>query len=105
MSKKILLIDGNSMANRAFYATMGRMMKTPTGISTNAVYGFFQIMFKTIEEENPDKIIVAFDISSSEKRTKIFSEYKAGRHKTPEDLTMQFPIIKELLRMMNIPIV
>ena len=102
---KILLIDGNSMANRAFYATMGRMMKTPTGISTNAVYGFFQIMFKTIEEENPDKIIVAFDISSSEKRTKIFSEYKAGRHKTPEDLTMQFPIIKELLRMMNIPIV
>ena len=105
MNKKILLIDGNSMANRAFYATMGRMMKTPTGISTNAVYGFFQIMFKTIEEENPDKIIVAFDISSSEKRTKIFSEYKAGRHKTPEDLTMQFPIIKELLRMMNIPIV
>lgn len=105
MSKKILLIDGNSMANRAFYATMGRMMKTPTGISTNAVYGFFQIMFKTIEEENPDKIIVAFDISSSEKRIKIFSEYKAGRHKTPEDLTMQFPIIKELLRMMNIPIV
>ena len=105
MSEKILLIDGNSMANRAFYATMGRMMKTPTGISTNAVYGFFQIMFKTIEEENPDKIIVAFDISSSEKRTKIFSEYKAGRHKTPEDLTMQFPIIKELLRMMNIPIV
>ena len=105
MSKKILLIDGNSMANRAFYATMGRMMKTPTGISTNAVYGFFQIMFRTIEEENPDKIIVAFDISSSEKRTKIFSEYKAGRHKTPEDLTMQFPIIKELLRMMNIPIV
>ena len=105
MSKKILLIDGNSMANRAFYATMGRMMKTPTGISTNAVYGFFQIMFKTIEEENPDKIIVAFDISSSEKRTKIFSEYKAGRHKTPEDLTMQFPIIKELLRVMNIPIV
>ena len=105
MSEKILLIDGNSMANRAFYATMGRMMKTPTGISTNAVYGFFQIMFKTIEEENPDKIIVAFDISSSEKRTKIFSEYKAGRHKTPEDLTMQFSIIKELLRMMNIPIV
>ena len=105
MSKKILLIDGNSMANRAFYATMGRMMKTPTGISTNAVYGFFQIMFKTIEEENPDKIIVAFDISSSEKRTKIFSEYKAGRHKAPEDLTMQFPIIKELLKTMNIPIV
>ena len=105
MSKKILLIDGNSMANRAFYATMGRMMKTPTGISTNAVYGFFQIMFKTIEEEKPDKIIVAFDISSSEKRTKIFNEYKAGRHKAPEDLTMQFPIIKELLRMMNIPIV
>ena len=105
MSKKILLIDGNSMANRAFYATMGRMMKTPTGISTNAVYGFFQIMFKTIEEEKPDKIIVAFDISSSEKRTKIFSEYKAGRHKTPEDLTIQFPIIKELLKTMNIPIV
>ena len=105
MSKKILLIDGNSMANRAFYATMGRMMKTPTGISTNAVYGFFQIMFKTIEEEKPDKIIVAFDISSSEKRTKIFSEYKAGRHKAPEDLTMQFPIIKELLKTMNIPIV
>ena len=105
MSKKILLIDGNSLANRAFYATMGRMMKTPTGISTNAVYGFFQIMFKTIEEEKPDKIIVAFDISSSEKRTKIFNEYKAGRHKAPEDLTIQFPIIKELLKTMNIPIV
>ncbi len=102
---KILLIDGNSMANRAFYATMGRMMKTPTGISTNAVYGFFQIIFKTIEEEKPDKIIVAFDISRSNKRTAIFSEYKSGRHKTPEDLTMQFPIIKDLLKMMNIPIV
>ena len=105
MSKKILLIDGNSMANRAFYATMGRVMKTPAGVSTNAVYGFFQIMFKTIEEEKPDKIIVAFDISSSEKRTKIFNEYKAGRHKAPEDLTIQFPIIKELLKTMNIPIV
>ena len=105
MSKKILLIDGNSMANRAFYATMGRVMKTPTGVSTNAVYGFFQIMFKTIEEEKPDKIIVAFDISRSNKRTEMFSEYKAGRHKTPEELTMQFPIIKELLKMMNIPIV
>ena len=105
MSEKILLIDGNSMANRAFYATMGRVMKTPTGVSTNAVYGFFQIMFKTIEEEKPDKIIVAFDISRSNKRTEMFSEYKAGRHKTPEELTMQFPIIKELLKMMNIPIV
>ena len=105
MSKKILLIDGNSMANRAFYATMGRVMKTPAGVSTNAVYGFFQIMFKTIEEEKPDKIIVAFDISRSNKRTEMFSEYKAGRHKTPEELTMQFPIIKELLKMMNIPIV
>ena len=105
MSEKILLIDGNSMANRAFYATMGRVMKTPTGVSTNAVYGFFQIMFKTIEEEKPDKIIVAFDISRSNKRTEMFSDYKAGRHKTPEELTMQFPIIKELLKMMNIPIV
>ena len=105
MSEKILLIDGNSMANRAFYATMGRVMKTPAGVSTNAVYGFFQIMFKTIEEEKPDKIIVAFDISRSNKRTEMFSEYKAGRHKTPEELTMQFPIIKELLKMMNIPIV
>ena len=105
MSEKILLIDGNSMANRAFYATMGRVMKTPAGVSTNAVYGFFQIMFKTIEEEKPDKIIVAFDISRSNKRTEMFSEYKAGRHKTPEELTMQFPIIQELLTMMNIPIV
>lgn len=102
--EKTLLIDGNSIMNRAFYATMGRMMKTPSGISTNAVYGFLQIFFRVIEDEAPTKIIVAFDLKGELKRSKIYPEYKAGRHKTPEDLVIQFPIIKEILVAMGIKI-
>ena len=100
---KILLIDGNSIMNRAFYGIMGRnILQTPDGVYTNAIYGFLQILFKTMEDLDPKYIAVAFDLKGPTKRHEIYEEYKAGRHATPEELIMQFPIIKEILDAMNI---
>ena len=102
---KLLLIDGNSIMNRAFYGIMGRnILQTPDGIYTNAIYGFLQILFKTVEEMEPSHIAIAFDLKGPTKRHEIYSEYKAGRHATPDELSMQFPIIKDVLKAMNIKI-
>lgn len=102
---KLLLIDGNSIMNRAFYGIMGRnILQTPDGIYTNAIYGFLQILFKTVEEMEPSHIAIAFDLKGPTKRHEIYSEYKAGRHATPDELSMQFPIIKNVLKAMNIKI-
>lgn len=100
---KLLLIDGNSIMNRAFYGIMGRnILQTPDGIYTNAIYGFLQILFKTMEDFNPKYIAVAFDLKGPTKRHEIFEEYKAGRSETPDELKSQFPIIKEILDAMKI---
>lgn len=101
---KILLIDGNSIINRVFYATMNILLRSPSGIYTNGIYGFLNILFSQIEEENPTHIAVAFDLKAPTKRHEMYLEYKAGRHKMPTELTEQFPYLKQILRAMNISV-
>ncbi|NMD70724.1 DNA polymerase I [Bacillus sp. DNRA2] len=95
MDKKLVLIDGNSIAYRAFFALP--LLNNQKGIHTNAVYGFAMILMKLIEEEKPTHILVAFDAGKSTFRHQTFSEYKGGRQKTPPELSEQFPFIQELL--------
>ena len=103
---RILLIDGNSILNRAFYGIMGnKMLMTEDGTYTNAVYGFLSILFKTEEELKPEYIVVAFDKKGPTKRHEMYKEYKANRKGMPEELAMQMPIIKEILQAMNIKII
>ena len=104
--KKLLLIDGNSIMNRAFYGIMGsKMLTTKDGKYTNAVYGFLAIMFKIMDDLNPDYMAVSFDLKAPTARHKMFSEYKANRHGMPDELKEQMPMIKEILKAMNIDIV
>ena len=103
---KLLLIDGNSIMNRAFYGIMGsKMLTTKDGKYTNAVYGFLAIMFKIMEDLNPDYMAVSFDLKGPTARHKMYSEYKANRHGMPNELAEQMPMIKEVLKAMNIDIV
>lgn len=104
--KKLLLIDGNSIMNRAFYGIMGsKMLTTKDGKYTNAVYGFLAIMFKIMEDLNPDYMAVSFDLKAPTARHKMYDKYKANRHGMPDELKEQMPMIKEVLRAMNIDIV
>lgn len=105
MSKRLLLIDGNSIMNRAFYGIMGNKMLSSNGKYTNAVYGFLAILFKNLEDLNPDYIAVSFDLKAKTERHKIYEGYKANRHGMPEELAQQMPMIKEVLSAMNIDIV
>ena len=102
--KKLLLIDGNSIMNRAFYGIMGnKMLTTDDGKYTNALYGFLAILFKNMEEVKPDYILVAFDSkTAADVRKKVYDGYKKSRHKMPEELAQQMPEIKEILKEMNI---
>lgn len=103
---RILLIDGNSILNRAFYGIMGnKMLMTEDGTYTNAVYGFLSILFKTLEDLNPEYIVVAFDKKGPTKRHEMYKEYKANRKGMPDELAVQMPIIKEILQAMNIKII
>ncbi|MGJ7920456.1 DNA polymerase I [Neobacillus sp. LXY-4] len=101
MEKKLVLIDGNSIAYRAFFALP--LLNNNKGVHTNAVYGFTMILMKILEEENPTHILVAFDAGKTTFRHKTFSEYKGGRQKTPPELSEQFPFIQELLDAYGIP--
>ena len=105
MSKRLLLIDGNSIMNRAFYGIMGNKMLSNNGKYTNAVYGFLAILFKNLEDLNPDYIAVSFDLKAKTARHKLYEGYKANRHGMPEELAEQMPMIKEVLKAMNIDIV
>ena len=106
MKEKLLLIDGNSIMNRAFYGIMGsKMLMTNDGKYTNAVYGFLAILFKNLEDLNPAYIAVSFDLKAKTARHKLYEGYKANRHGMPEELAEQMPVIKEILRAMNIDIV
>lgn len=102
--KKLLLIDGNSIMNRAFYGIMGnKVLTSDDGKYTNALYGFLAIMFKNMEEVNPDYMMIAFDSKTAANvRKQQYSGYKASRHGMPEELAYQMPQIKELLTAMNI---
>lgn len=105
-TKKLLLIDGNSIMNRAFYGIMGsKMLKAKDGTYTNAVYGFLAILFKNIEELKPDYMAVSFDLKAKTKRHEMYEQYKANRHEMPDELRTQMPMIKEVLKAMNIDIV
>ncbi len=103
---RLVLIDGNSIMNRAFYGIMSnKMLTTSDGTYTNAVYGFLTILFKIQEDLNPDYLAVAFDLKGPTKRHEIYSEYKANRHGMPDELAIQMPIIKDILNAMNVKIV
>lgn len=101
--KKLVVIDGNSILNRAFYGIMGnKMLMTQDGTYTNAVYGFLAIMFKMLEDEKPEYLAIAFDVKAPTKRHELFAEYKGTRHGMPDELKAQMPIIKDVLNAMNI---
>ncbi len=105
MSKKLVVIDGNSILNRAFYGIMGsKMLMTADGTYTNAVYGFLAIMFKMLDDENPDYLAVAFDLKAKTKRHELYKDYKGTRKGMPDELASQMPIIKKVLTAMNIEI-
>jgi DNA polymerase-1 len=103
---KLVLIDGNSIINRAFYGIMGnKMLMTDDGTYTNAIYGFLNILFKILEDLQPKYLAVAFDLRAPTKRHEMYKEYKAKRTGMPDELASQMPILKEILQAMNIKIV
>ena len=105
-NNRLIIIDGNSIMNRAFYGIMSsNMLMTPDGTYTNAVYGFLAILFKELENLKPDYIAVAFDLKAPTHRHKMYAAYKGTRHGMPDELAMQMPIIKEILQDMNITII
>lgn len=104
--KKIVLIDGNSILNRAFYGIMGnKMLMTPDGKYTNAVYGFLAILFKVLEDIEPEYLMVTFDLKALTARHKMYDGYKATRKGMPNELAEQMPILKDILHSMNITII
>lgn len=105
MSDKLLIVDGNSILNRAFYAIKGpRMLTKADGTPTNAVFGFLNILNKYLEEENPDHLAVAFDLKGKTFRHNMYEGYKANRKGMPDELAAQLPIVKNVLEAMNIAI-
>ncbi len=102
MAEKLMIIDGNSIANRAFYGI--RMLTNKEGIPTNAVYGFINILLKNLADITPDYVTVAFDLSAPTFRHKMYDGYKAQRKGMPDELRVQMPIIKEIISAMQIPI-
>lgn len=95
MEKKLILIDGNSIAYRAFFALP--LLNNDKGIHTNAIYGFTTMLMKILNEEKPSHLLVAFDAGKTTFRHNTFKEYKGTRQKTPPELSEQFPFIRELL--------
>ena len=102
VKQKLLLIDGNSILNRAFYGLPD--MTNSQGLHTNAILGFLNIMFKFLEEENPTHLAVAFDLKAPTFRHKMFADYKGTRKGMPDELQEQVPVIREVLKAMNIPL-
>ena len=92
---KLLVIDGNSIANRAFYGI--KLLTTKDGRYTNAIYGFMNILLNLLKEQSPDEVAVAFDLKAPTFRHKRFDGYKATRHGMPEELAAQMPVLKQLL--------
>ncbi len=103
MAGKIVLIDGHSILNRAFYGVPD--LTNAEGLHTNAVYGFLNIMFKILEQENPEYLTVAFDVHAPTFRHKMYAEYKGTRKPMAEELRQQVPIIKEALQAMGVKMI
>lgn len=97
---KLIVIDGNSLINRAFYALP--LLTTKQGVFTNAVYGFVSMLHRLVEDENPDYLAVAFDKSAPTFRHKVYKEYKGHREKSPEEMKAQIPLLKQVLEAMKI---
>ena len=92
---RLLVIDGNSIANRAFFGI--KLLTTKDGRYTNAIYGFLNILLSLLKECEPDEVAVAFDLKAPTFRHKMYDGYKATRHGMPEELAQQMPVLKELL--------
>ena len=103
MGEKIVIIDGNSLINRAYYA-MQRPMITREGIYTQGIYGFLNMLGKIRDDYTPEYLTVGFDLKAPTFRHLEYKDYKAGRKPMPPELAMQMPILKEVLGAMNIPI-
>ncbi|MEV4662248.1 DNA polymerase I [Micromonospora echinofusca] len=102
---RLLLVDGHSMAYRAFFALPVENFSTTTGQPTNAVYGFTSMLINVLRDEQPTHIVVAFDVSRRSFRTEKYAEYKAGRSETPTDFKGQVSLVKEVLAALRIPVV
>ncbi len=100
--EKLIVIDGNSIMNRAFYALPP--LTSSDGRHTNAVFGFCNILFKIIAEAKPTNMVVAFDVGKPTFRHLMYDGYKATRHKMPEELAEQMPLIKEVLKTLGIKV-
>ncbi len=100
--EKFVLIDGNSLLNRAYYATP--LFTTKNGLPTNGVFGFVKLMLKIISDKKPSYFAVAFDLHAPTFRHQMYDEYKAGRKPMPDDLAAQFPVLKEVLKIMKVKV-
>ena len=98
--KKLLILDSNSIINRAYYGV--RALSASDGMPTNAVYGFMNMLIKLINEQKPDYLCAAFDLKAPTFRHKMYDGYKAQRHPMPDELARQMPYAKEILRAMNV---
>ena len=103
MGNKLVLIDGHSIINRAFYGVP--LLSNAEGLHTNGIYGFLNIMFKILEEEKPDYLCVAFDVKEPTFRHKMYAEYKGTRKPMPQELREQVPVLQEVLSAMQITVV
>ena len=100
---KLMLIDGNSILNRAFYGLQGKnLLATTDGLYTNGIFGFVNILSKFLDEEKPQYLAVAFDLKAPTFRHKEFAGYKAKRKGMPPELAMQMPVLKDVLDAMSI---
>ncbi len=99
---KVLAFDANSIVNRAFYGV--RLLTTKDGVYTNAVYGFFNIVYRLVEEQKPDYLAFCFDVHAPTFRHKLYEEYKGTRKGMPEELRVQMPLVKEMLAYLGCPV-
>ena len=102
---RLLLLDGHSLAYRAFFALPVENFSTSTGQPTNAVYGFISMLINLLRDETPSHVAVTFDVSRQTFRTLEYAEYKAGRATTPDDFKGQVSLIREVLEALRIPVV
>src|SRR5690606_26332627 len=102
--RRLLLIDGHSMAYRAFYALPKENFQTATGQHTNAVYGFTSMLINLLRDEQPTHLAVAFDVSRQTFRSETYAEYKANRSATPDEFRGQVSLIQDALGALNIPV-
>src|SRR5687767_12783345 len=101
--KKLMLLDGYSLAFRAFYA-LPEDLQTSDGTYTNAVYGFTAMLIKLLQEQKPDYIATCLDVGAPLERSETYADYKSNRSQAPDTFSSQVPLIREVLRVLNIPI-